>query len=108
MTELFGFHFAVGILFSVILLVLGHYFPLPKRDLHPLIKYAFGVGIMLIGMFIWLGLGLGMWEIYKALWAFAIVSGITVSLCYGYDAMMGIETRDHIIESVLEPTEDGD
>ena len=108
MSKLFGFHFGVGLFVSVALLALGHYFPLPKRELHPLIRYACGVGIMLAGMFVWLGLGLGMWEIYKALWAFVVASGITVTLCYGYDAIMGQGPRDHIIKKQAERIEDGD
>ena len=108
MIEFLDFHFIVGLFVSTTLLALGHYFPLPKRDLHPLAKYACGVGIMLIGLFVWLGLGLQMWAIYGAIWLFVIASGIVVALCYGYDAIMGQGPRDHIIEKQLEPTEDGD
>lgn len=98
MMELPDFYLGVGLFTSIILLALGHYFPLPKRELHPLIRYACGNGIILVGLFVWLVLGLGQWKIFLALCAFNLVGGVTVSLCYGYDAIMGQGPRDYIIK----------
>lgn len=102
MSELFGFHFGEGIFAMIVLLALGHYFPLPKRELYPLVRYACGNGIILVGLFVWLVLGLGMWQMFLAVCAFDLAGGVTVSLCYGYDAIMREGPKDHIIRKQAE------
>jgi len=108
MAELFGLFYGVGLFASIVLLALGHYFPLPKRNLHPLVKYACGNGIILVGLFVWLVLGLGEWKMFLAIAAFDLACGITVTLCYGYDAILGEGPKNHVIEKQAERLEDGE
>jgi len=84
---MFNFHFWIALFVTGILVAFGHYLPLTKRRLHPVICYAAGVSLLLMGIGIWLGFGLEQWVLYGSLWAFALAGGIADALCYGVDAI---------------------
>ena len=84
---MFDFYFWIAIFVTGILVAFGHYLPLTRRTLHPVICYACGVSLLLLGMGIWLGLGLEQWILYGSLWAFALAGGLADVLCYGIDAI---------------------
>ena len=69
-----------------------HWFPYPKR-LHAVGKYTLGTLSIFVGLTIWRP---DLW----LMWAFPIVGGATVVLCYAVDWTLNVRVRAHLNESL--------
>ncbi len=63
----FGLPFVFGTTLTGLLLLVGHWFPWPRR-LHRLLAYCYGVASILAGAAVWLG-ALGLWRVLAGLLA---------------------------------------
>ena len=88
---MFGIEFAFGLTLTALLLLVGHWFPWPKR-LHRLLAYTYGVGAILAGAAIWLILQ-NLWGLWLGIVAFAVVGGIVTGLAYGIDGLLNLWLR---------------
>jgi hypothetical protein len=88
---MFGVEFAFGLTITALMLLVGHWFPWPKR-LHRLAAYAYGVGAILFGTAIWLGLQ-GLWTTWLGIVAFAVVGGLTTGMAWGIDGLLNLWLR---------------
>lgn len=88
---MFGIEFAFGLTLTSLILLVGHWFPWPRR-LPRLLAYAYGVGAILAGTAIWLGL-LGLWSTWFGLLAFAVIGGAVTAIAYGIDRLLNLWLR---------------
>lgn len=88
---MYPLNFVFGLTVTALSLVGLHWMPYPKR-LHAIGNYTLGTLAIFIGMTIWRPGDL-------IVWAFPVVGGITVCLCYLVDYLLNMRVKAAIHES---------
>jgi hypothetical protein len=91
---------AIGVLITVALLAIGHWFPWLQR-LTRLWAYAYGVGAIWIGFIYW-QLMAGDWQAVLGLTIIITVGGLTVVLCYQIDHWVKLMRKGQKAEAIDE------
>lgn len=94
----------VSLVITALILMVEHWFPVPIK-LHVIANYILGVLALLAGQSLWL---------YKSerisaildIWIFAIIGGITVSVCYAIDWVLKTWVRAKTNDNVPDPPKD--
>ena len=100
---MFNFNFWIGLFITGIIVAFGHYLPLTKKRLHPVVCYTCGVSLLLLGIGVWLGFGLNQWILWGSLWIFAVAGGVADALCYGIDAIQNHPIAHDTLERSTRP-----
>ena len=93
--------YVAGLVVTAGLLLLGHWFRWPKGDLDRLTAYAYGVGSILVGQWVWLHWSTARYADDPLWWRialFAIVAGGVTFLAYGIDWIIGLWVSSDINE----------
>ena len=100
---MFGLSFYAGIGLTVLLLLVGHWFPWPSR-LPRLWAYAYGVLSIGAGIALWLGVS-GQYTVLAGIVVIALAGGIAVVLAYQVDGIVLLIRMGRRAERMLD---DGD
>jgi len=84
--------FAMGLILTIFILMVAHWFPWPAK-LHRLAAYSIGVGAILAGCAVWL-FGSGAGWLWWQFAAFAVAGGVITAVCWGIDALLNLIQRD--------------
>jgi hypothetical protein len=88
---MFGREWVDGVLTSVFLLLIQHWFPWPRK-LHRLETYCLGVGAILAGVYVWMSRA-GQIRQWVELFAFCVISGFAVSGSYLLDWLLKMRAK---------------
>jgi hypothetical protein len=84
--ELFAREWFDGLVTTVSLLLIQHWFPWPRK-LHRLETYTLGIGAILAGVYVWMQRA-GCIEQWVELFVFCVISGVVVCASYFVDWLL--------------------
>jgi len=100
---MFELSFYAGIGLTVLLLLVGHWFPWPSR-LPRLWAYAYGCTSIGSGIALWLGVS-GQWRVFAGIVSIGCAGGLAVILAYQVDNLVRLIRMGRRAERMLD---DGD